>query len=163
LDTTTFVRTLRALVDAEEAFLVSIEGVRAFDPVAYAEAVELHRLMPWVEPAVLSEAGRLRLTSNVVSLSRTRRSWVALPTQIGRPSGATSEIEGSGDPAAGVPGPRERQLRRRQTGIAGSAPSPERRLGPAAPAGRPHLLRLPVSPDEMTESCGLNDKILQTP
>ncbi|HEX5065436.1 MAG TPA: nucleotidyltransferase family protein [Myxococcota bacterium] len=58
--------SVRALADGEEAYLRALEAAAPFDPVAYAQALDLHRLMPWVEPAVLCDAGRARLPAALV-------------------------------------------------------------------------------------------------
>lgn len=57
--------SIRALADGDEPYLRALEA-SPFDPIAYAQQLELHRLMPWVEPAVLSAAGRARLPEALV-------------------------------------------------------------------------------------------------
>ena len=58
--------SIRALADGDEPYLRALEAAAPFDAVAYAQQLDLHRLMPWVEPAVLSAAGRARLPAALV-------------------------------------------------------------------------------------------------
>ena len=61
------VSSVRALADGEAAFLSAVEAAERLDGSAYAALLQHHRLMPWVEPAVLSEAGRRRLPPTLVA------------------------------------------------------------------------------------------------
>ena len=60
-------RSVRALADGAEPFLSAIEGADGFDAAAFAELIERHRTMPWLEPAVLSAEGRRRLPVALVA------------------------------------------------------------------------------------------------
>jgi len=59
--------TVRALADGEEPFLAALERRDGLDASAYADALERQRLVPWVEPAVLSPQGRARLPAALVA------------------------------------------------------------------------------------------------
>jgi hypothetical protein len=58
--------SIRALADGDEPFLRALEAATPFDVAVYTQQLDLHRVMPWVEPAVLSAAGRARLPGALV-------------------------------------------------------------------------------------------------
>ena len=83
MDTLTFLRTIRALADGEEAYFAALEGAAGFEPVAYAEVLDRQRLMPWVEPAITGEVGRRRLPASLGAAVRAGSAMRRMRTKEG--------------------------------------------------------------------------------
>ena len=73
MDFPTSLRTIRAVLCGEEAYVAALEGAAGFDAAEYAEFLDDHRLFPWVAPVLDGERARSRLPAALIAAADERR------------------------------------------------------------------------------------------